>query len=1302
MLRRFHRRLPCAMHGLRSLASFGAFRNLSRFNPNGMSRFAAMHGAASPSARTWSGLRAAALALFMLCACGPSAAATDVPSNTDCAQDAGKGPIPCFPPTVGDWHYQSTRCAASYGPFDDEGSALTAGVLGEYIKGSGCTWSVANPGFWGTTDNPVPGPCGSTQLFPQQNCSSDTQALVHCGIETDDYRQELIQYLTANAFSPPCSIQGLDDMFVKRVRPVSCPAGSSFVQLTDGSWLCRPRIEESNLGKPCDCGVGNPISPAVGNKYQEETDYVGGGPFPLAFVRSYNSRVANDVDIGLGAGWTSNYHMRLTVSTGSVGTVTALRPDGKRVVYLNLTGVWSSTADVNDRLTPIAPTPDNPDASWMLSIAAGDRTEMYDANGRLLSISDRAGLTQRMSYNSQGRLQAVSGLFDRQLSFEYGADGHLAAMHDPDPQNAAYTYAFQAGNLASVTYPDGSTRSYVYENVRFPHALTGLIDENGVRFATWGYNDFGRPNLSEHAGGVDRVQINYALGDTLMSPLRITDARGTTHTYFYDFTNRVARALAISPACDQCGLPFTSQFDANGNRTLVTDFNFVDTSYTYDLQRNLQTQRVDANNSPANRRFTNTQWHPQFRLPVVIAEPLRRTTYVYDDRGNVTRKTVEATSDANGSLGFSAPATGPARTWTYAYTYSAIVPGHVIRLVVDGPRTDVTDQTTYEWDEQGNLAAITNALGDATRMPFYDQHGRVRAIVDPNGLVTALTYDARGRLLSRVEDSEITRYAYDAVGQLTGVTMPDGSTLTYTYDPAHRLTAIQDSLGNRIAYTLDASGNRVREDVLDPAQALVQTRARAYDALNRLVQEIGGANPATEITRYSYDAQGNVLNVTDPLGHVTSNVYDALNRVKQVIDPSGPGGGGTTQYAYDGLDHVTQVTDPRGLATSYTVDGLGETTRLASPDTGITSSAYDVAGNLTSQLDARGVIASFAYDALNRVTQSLYSPPAGSGIAPVAIGYTYDVNALSPTFFERGRLTGISDPSGSTSFVHDLHGRVVSETRVIAGHTYVTGYSYDAAGRLTSVTYPSGRRLVYGFDAMGRIAQIDTIDADGLTQTVVANVSYQPFGAAKSFTYGNATGSARTFDLDGRVASYTLGGVARSVSYDDASRIVAFRHANASQDQTFLYDNLDRLVNWTATHGNRSFSYDTVGNRLSETIGASTFPYSYVSTSSQLTAVGGAGGTSYTYDGAGSTVSAGAKSFVYDARHRMIQALSGGQGASYQLNGLGQRVLKTPSSGPATVYHYDQTGRLIAESSSDGNVQVEYVYLGDIPVAVLQ
>ena len=70
-------------------------------------------------------------------------------------------------------------------------------------------------------------------------------------------------------------------------------------------------------------------------------------------------------------------------------------------------------------------------------------------------------------------------------------------------------------------------------------------------------------------------------------------------------------------------------------------------------------------------------------------------------------------------------------------------------------------------------------------------------------------------------------------------------------------------------------------------------------------------------------------------------------------------------------------------------------------------------------------------------------------------------------------------------------------------------------------------------------------------------------------------------------------------------------------------------------------------------------------------------------------------------RGRMVQATSGIGTTSYQLNALGQRIRKTNSLGD-TVFHYDAQGRLIAESTPAGAVKRELIYLGDIPVAVIQ
>jgi YD repeat-containing protein len=161
---------------------------------------------------------------------------------------------------------------------------------------------------------------------------------------------------------------------------------------------------------------------------------------------------------------------------------------------------------------------------------------------------------------------------------------------------------------------------------------------------------------------------------------------------------------------------------------------------------------------------------------------------------------------------------------------------------VDGPRTDVSDNTKLAYDPQGNLASITNAAGHVTSFTAYDPHGRPLASVDPNGLTTLLTYYARGRVLTRKVGTELTGYSYDGVGQVVKITLPDGSFQTFTYDAAHRLTAVKDNLGNSITYTLDAMGNRIKEEWRDPANLLAQSRSRQFDALNQQAALLGAQN----------------------------------------------------------------------------------------------------------------------------------------------------------------------------------------------------------------------------------------------------------------------------------------------------------------------------------------------------------------------------------------------------------------------------------------------------------------------------
>jgi YD repeat-containing protein len=383
--------------------------------------------------------------------------------------------------------------------------------------------------------------------------------------------------------------------------------------------------------------------------------------------------------------------------------------------------------------------------------------------------------------------------------------------------------------------------------------------------------------------------------------------------------------------------------------------------------------------------------------------------------------------------------------------------------------------------------------------------------------------------------------------------------------------------------------------------------------------------------------------------------------------------------------------------TGYTVDGLGNLTLQASPDTGNTVRTYDEAGNLLTQDDAKGQRTTYAYDALNRVTLITFHD--GSKQA-----FVYDQGANGI-----GRLSSITetDPVNQQTsliqYAYTPHGRVSSETRTVNGVSYVLGYTYDTVGRLAGLTYPSGRTLAYSFDALGRVSGVTTT-FNGQTQPVVSGVAYHPFGGVKSYTLGNGQAYTRSYDQDGRIASYSLGAKSFSIGYDAASRIEFINEfGNPANTNNYGYDSLDRLTSAGIPGTSFGYTYDAVGNRRAKTVGAATDSLDYSTTSNRIATLTPATGPvrSFVFDPNGSTSNDGLNTYAYDVRGRMVQATSIVGPTSYQLNALGQRIRKTNSQAD-TVFHYDTAGRLIAETSPAGALKRELIYLGDIPVGVVQ
>jgi YD repeat-containing protein len=670
----------------------------------------------------------------------------------------------------------------------------------------------------------------------------------------------------------------------------------------------------------------------------------------------------------------------------------------------------------------------------------------------------------------------------------------------------------------------------------------------------------------------------------------------------------------------------------------------------------------------------------------------------------ICSKTAQATTDTTGSQGFSATATTDApMTWSYTYNLNGQI------LTMDGPRTDVSDVTTYSYyttnDPSGNyrtgdLASVANALGQVTQFSQYDGNGHLLLSVDPNGLQTIRTYDSRSRLTSQkvgtaVAGYEVTQYEYDEANNLTKVTLPDSSFVVYGYDDAHRMTQMQDGLGNTLVYTLDAMGNRTAETANDVHGALARKHTRVVDALNRIAQDIGGTNPATQVTANTYDANNNLLTTTDPLTHQTTQIYDARNRLVQVQDPLN-GSAAPTVYGYNGLDQLVSVTDPKSHTTTYALNGYGEVLTLMSPDTGVTTYTYDAASNLTKKIDARGDPAGkalYSYDALNRATTISY--------ADETVTYAYDscTNGI-------GRLCSITDKSGSTAYTYDVKGRITSKSETItlavgSSKTLTVSYSYNAAGQLQGMQTAGGRQIGYSYTNNRPTTVLVNSTA------VLTGATYEPFGPNSGWTWGNGDQHFRVPDLDFRpsvIQSETASSTSyfsRTYSYDGANNILGITDGlTASLNSTQTYDSLNRLGSFTQNSTARNYTYDGVGNRLTDNLET----YTYLPTSNRLSSATGSQSFSYSYDLVGNQLSNGQGAWTFGGNNRAQtgQSTATGQSATFLVNALGQRVMKSNGSGVKTLFVYDEAGHLIGEYDSNGTPLSEHVWLGDLPIAVLK
>ncbi|MEO0883376.1 MAG: hypothetical protein AAFY34_11715 [Pseudomonadota bacterium] len=545
----------------------------------------------------------------------------------------------------------------------------------------------------------------------------------------------------------------------------------------------------------------------------------------------------------------------------------------------------------------------------------------------------------------------------------------------------------------------------------------------------------------------------------------------------------------------------------------------------------------------------------------------------------------------------------------------------------------------------------------------------------PNGLVTAFEYDNRGRLTKTIENpsagsARTTTLQRDATGNITKVTLPTGGSYDYTYDVNNWITSITSSRGEVMTLSHDAMGNVISRTITGSGGGFSETNA--FDVLGRLLSTTNGAG---NTTTYAYDKRNQVTGIVDPENNIWGFSYDGLGRLIAATDPELD----STSSNYDSANDMTSFDDGRSLTTTFEHNGFGEIVREISGDRGTRDYAYDEAGRLTSITTADGIVEQRTYDDGGRLTGVTF---VGSPMLDQS--FVYDGNNNG-----RGNLTLVNDAHGQTNLAYTRFGEMSKETRTLNGQTYVTRYQYTKLSQPRSITYPSGLKVDYNRDHIGRLTRIRARIPGADRVDVAKGLKWHPFGPLRQYTGHNGMVTQRSHDSAYQLTGFSVadGSDARldkTIGRDGVGRITTITDALIpARSATYEYTDDGRLERAVGLWGEYQWQYDAVGNRMRESefdnfVEVSRHDYAYGAADNRLIEIS---------DAPGSVI----RNFGHRAGGDMIADTNTlGDNYTYDYDGSGRLQTVRKNGVVAASYGYDAFERRVMRTV--GGAEVHYVF----------
>lgn len=616
------------------------------------------------------------------------------------------------------------------------------------------------------------------------------------------------------------------------------------------------------------------------------------------------------------------------------------------------------------------------------------------------------------------------------------------------------------GNLISVMDGEGGARSVAYQEGLFAvlERFTIVGGEDLLFHAAYDER-FGKPvSITDPAGSVS--EFAYDLFGRLTAEVRHGDSMARpTISYTYELGDPVSRLVTL-------------RRETSGADDVLTSYSYVD-GKGRDLQtrseaagglwRVIDALEYDARGKLFRKYTPHFDPSPEYGLP---DSGTPSTTTFFDAQAREVRVLLADGSEKRieyGPLSKSVYDEEDCRPGSphenTPTTYAMDGQSRILRTTETEEGGSIEHVTTYAWDPLGNLTGIVDSQGNTHALTF-DLLGRMVRAVDPDRGEVNFTYDLRGKVLSRTDArGETITWTYDSVGRpLQHDSDGDGDHDTFFY--------YDDCDGECLGILPEASFVKGRMAWVEDSTGSAYF---SYDARGDRTVTVKNVTGYVATTRTNYDAMGRIVELTYPDGSTVSFTYGAGGEVASIP-------GYVDAVEYDADAKPARIDFANGVETVYEYDERSRPTGITS-----TSVVEGLIQDLVYTLDARGDVLAIE----DRVDPSS------------ALSASRDL-----TYDSLYRLVDAGTPTTTFEYVYDPIGnlRLIEETDIASGHsirkelkygdggggphalTMINGdtvaydasgnplglngdeYKYDGQGRLESVTKPDGRLVRFDYD----------------------------------------------------------------------------------------------------------------------------------------------------------------------------------------------------------------------------------------------